>query len=137
MYAIRSYYDVKPEIRSIDLNVTDEELMRISRDGMLALNLEEMRTIQAHFRDPAVIAAREAHGLGGQPTDAELEALAQTWSEHCKHKIFAARIDYQDGEGGRESIDSLFKSCIVRATKEIRAARGNADYCLSVFKDNA
>ncbi len=129
--------DVKPEIRSIDLNVTDEELMRISRDGMLALNLEEMRTIQAHFRDPAVIAAREAHGLGGQPTDAELEALAQTWSEHCKHKIFAARIDYQDGEGGRESIDSLFKSCIVRATKEIRAARGNADYCLSVFKDNA
>ena len=129
--------DVKPEVRIIDLNVSDEELMRISRDGMLALTLEEMRTIQTHFNDPAVIAARQAASLAGAPTDAELEALAQTWSEHCKHKIFSARIDYEDEQGQCESIDSLFKSYIVKATEVVRTARGDDDYCLSVFKDNA
>jgi len=129
--------DVKPEIRTIDLNVSDEELLRISRDGMLALTLNEMKTIQSHFNDPSVIAGRKAVGLAGAPTDAELEALAQTWSEHCKHKIFSARIDYEDERGRAESIDSLFKSYIVKATDEIRAARGDKDYCLSVFKDNA
>jgi len=129
--------DVKPEVRTIDLNVSDEELLRISRDGMLALTLEEMQTIQAHFNDPAVISSRHSVGLAGAPTDAELEALAQTWSEHCKHKIFSARIDYEDEQGRRESIDSLFKSYIVKATEDIRAARGVNDYCLSVFKDNA
>jgi len=129
--------DTVPRIRCIDLNVGDAELLRISRDGMLALSLEEMKAIQAHFNAPEVIAARRAFGLAGQPTDAELEALAQTWSEHCKHKIFAARLEYVDEHGNRESIDSLFKSFIVRATKEIRAARGADDFCLSVFKDNA
>jgi phosphoribosylformylglycinamidine synthase len=85
-----------------------------------------------------VLAARAAVGLGKLLTDCEIEALAQTWSEHCKHKIFAARIDYLDTTTGqREEINSLFKSYIVRATKEIRAAQGKDDICLSVFKDNA
>ncbi|HKL48269.1 MAG TPA: phosphoribosylformylglycinamidine synthase subunit PurS, partial [Desulfuromonadales bacterium] len=129
--------DDSAQIRTVDLNVSDQELQRISREGMLALSLEEMRTIQAHFLDPAVDAARRKVGLDAQPTDGELEALAQTWSEHCKHKIFAARIDYEDEAGNRETIDSLFKSCIVQATKDVRAAKGDRDYCLSVFKDNA
>ena len=129
--------DLAPEIRTIDLNVSDEELMRLSREGMLALSLEEMKTIQAHFNSSEVVADRQKFGLGAQPTDAELEALAQTWSEHCKHKIFAARIDYEDEQGNGESIDSLFKSCIVKATEDIRRDRGSDDYCLSVFKDNA
>ncbi|MBE0597240.1 MAG: phosphoribosylformylglycinamidine synthase subunit PurS [Desulfuromonadales bacterium] len=124
-------------VQEIDLNISDQELLRLSKDGMLALNLEEMRTIQAYAADPAVQAARRAVGLDQQLTDAELEALAQTWSEHCKHKIFAARIDYDDGAGGRQSIDSLFKSFIVRATRDVRAAKGEDDICLSVFKDNA
>ncbi len=34
-----------------------------------------MQAIQAHFRD-----------AGRDPTDVELETLAQTWSEHCSHK---------------------------------------------------
>ena len=88
-------------------------------------------------RDPRVQAARSAAGVGARLTDAELEALAQTWSEHCKHKIFSARIEYEDEAGNRQTIDSLFKSFIVRATREIRAAKGKADICLSVFKDNA
>ena len=125
------------QVRKIDLNVSDAELIQISRAGMLALSLTEMKALQAHFNAPEVQAKRQAQGLGVEPTDVELEALAQTWSEHCKHKIFSARIDYTDEEGRRETIDSLFKTYIVGATREVRARMGAQDFCLSVFKDNA
>jgi phosphoribosylformylglycinamidine synthase len=125
-------------VQEIDLDVADAELVRISKDGMLALTLEEMKIIQAFARDPEVIAGRRKAGLGARLTDCELEALAQTWSEHCKHKIFAARIDYEDTTTGeRLEINSLFKSYIVRATRELRERAGKDDICLSVFKDNA
>jgi len=124
-------------VQQIDLEVSDEELMRISRDGVLALTLEEMRIIQAHYRDPAVLEARKGLGLGGRPTDVELECLAQTWSEHCKHKIFAGTVQYEDENGNREEIKSLFKSFIQRTTKDVREKLGKKDFCLSVFKDNA
>ena len=127
----------KGQVNEIDLEVSDQELLRISRDGVLALTLEEMQIIQAHYRDPAVRAARQAVGLGNRPTDVELECLAQTWSEHCKHKIFAATVDYQDEQGNRQEIRSLFKSFIQQTTREVREALGDQDYCLSVFKDNA
>ncbi len=129
--------DARPEVREINLNVDDEALMQISRDGMLALNLDEMKTIQAHAADPGFARVRAAVGLGAKLTDVELEALAQTWSEHCKHKIFSARIEYEDEQGRKESINSLFKTYIVGATRDIRAAKGEKDFCLSVFKDNA
>ena len=81
----------------IDLEVTDEELVKLSEEGLLALNLEEMQTIQAHYRDSEIQASRAALGLPeNAPTDVELECLAQTWSEHCKHKIFAAHIHHID-----------------------------------------
>ena len=125
-------------IREIDLNVSDNELLQISKDGMLALTLEEMKIIQDYVADPQVQANRKEVGLGAMLTDCELEALAQTWSEHCKHKIFAAAIDYEDTTTGeKQSIDSLFKSYIMRATRDIRAQAGDNDICLSVFKDNA
>jgi phosphoribosylformylglycinamidine synthase len=126
-----------PQIREIDLAVSDEALMQISREGMLALNLEEMKKLQAYASDPARGKARARVGLGSRLTDGELEALAQTWSEHCKHKIFSARIEYQDEHGKRETIDSLFKTYIVGATRDIRTRLGDKDFCLSVFKDNA
>ena len=66
-----------------------------------------------------------------------MEALAQTWSEHCKHKIFNALIDYTDEEGKVHRIDSLFNTYIKRSTDEIRKAMGEKDWCVSVFKDNA
>jgi len=127
----------EPQIRKVDLNVSGEELLKISKEGMLALNLEEMETIQAYIADPKVQAEREKVGLGAQLTDAELEALAQTWSEHCKHKIFSARIEYSDEKGEKQTIDSLFKTFIVGATRDVRQAKGEQDFCLSVFKDNA
>jgi len=61
------------------------------------------------------------------PTDVELETLAQTWSEHCVHKTFKAKIKYD-----HQVIDNLLKSTVARATREL-----NKPWCLSVFIDNA
>nr|AIE99664.1 phosphoribosylformylglycinamidine synthase (purL) [uncultured marine group II/III euryarchaeote KM3_115_D04] len=121
---------------SVDLEVGDDELMEISEGGVLALNLIEMKAIQAHYRDFGVQSIREAIGLPPKaPTDVELECLAQTWSEHCKHKIFAAKIHHVDTETGEDSIvDSLFKTHIMKPTLDI----GNqVDWLLSVFHDNS
>ena len=129
--------DTAPAVTSMNLDIPDSELLEISRQGMLALNLEEMACIQRHIADPQVVAERERVGLGAELTDVELEAIAQTWSEHCKHKIFSAKVDYEDQEGNREVIDSLFKTYIMGATAKVRENLGDKDFCLSVFKDNA
>ncbi|NJD91759.1 MAG: phosphoribosylformylglycinamidine synthase, partial [Geobacter sp.] len=129
--------ETKGTVTEIDLEVSDEELLRISKDGVLALTLEEMKIIQAHYRDPAVVAARAGLGLSARPTDVELECLAQTWSEHCKHKIFASTVQYEDEQGNKEEIKSIFKSYIQQTTKDVRSKMGDHDFCLSVFKDNA
>ncbi len=123
-------------IRRINLDVDDEELLRISKEGVLALSLEEMRAIRDYYGSPAFLERRVQAGLGPEITDCELEVLAQTWSEHCKHKIFNALIQYQEGGTSRE-IDSLFRTCIQASTEKIRAELGKNDFCLSVFKDNA
>jgi phosphoribosylformylglycinamidine synthase subunit PurSL len=123
-------------IRRINLDVDDEELLRISREGVLALSLEEMRAIRDYYRSPAFLEQRASAGLGPEITDCELEVLAQTWSEHCKHKIFNALIQYQE-EGTSREIDSLFRTCVQASTEKIRAELGKKDFCLSVFKDNA
>ena len=94
----------------------DEELLKISKDYLLALNLEEMKKIQDYFSKK-----------GRNPTDAELETLAQTWSEHCVHKTFKGIIKTPEGE-----INSLFRSFIAKATEEL-----NMPWCKLVFKDNA
>ncbi len=126
-----------PRTTRIDLNVSEERLMAISSEGVLALNLEEMKAIRDYVKREDVLKARKQWGLGGEITDAELECLAQTWSEHCKHKIFNALIDYEDDRGNRQVIDSLFDSFIRRSTGDIRRRMGDQDWCLSVFVDNA
>ncbi len=129
----------KKEIRveEIDLNLSDEELMKLSARRVLALSLKEMKAIRQYADNPRVKEERQKVGLGEKLTDCEIEALAQTWSEHCKHKIFNSLIEYHDGEGNMLLIDSLFNTYIKRATEEIRRARGADDWCVSVFKDNA
>lgn len=119
--------DHEPVI-DVPLEVSDDELQKIGtlgiadteggRRGPLALDLDSMHAIQAHFRK-----------LGRNPTDIELESLAQTWSEHCKHTIFANSID--DIEGG------LYRTYIKGATNLIRKQKGKKDFCVSVFSDNA
>ncbi len=121
----------EPIVTEVDLNVDNEELMRISTEGVLSLNLEEMQKIRSYFKDPKILEERKRVGLGDKPTDVELEMLAQTWSEHCKHKIFNALIDYEEN-GKKEKIDSLFNSYIKKATEDV-----DKDWLVSVFDDNA
>lgn len=127
-----------PAVARVDLSGDDAELARISREGLLALSLAEMRAIRDHFRGVADDPARKRLGLDGSPTDVELECLAQTWSEHCSHKIFNATITYTDGES-TEVVPSLFKRYIRRATEELdEAARADGtQWLVSVFHDNA
>lgn len=103
------------------LNADDAELMRISQEGTLSLNLNEMQTIQSHFAK-----------LQRNPTDVELETIAQTWSEHCVHKTFKSIILYSEEGRETEQIDGLFPTYIQRATEEI-----DKPWCVSVFSDNA
>ncbi|MGB9914379.1 MAG: phosphoribosylformylglycinamidine synthase subunit PurL [Candidatus Bathyarchaeales archaeon] len=95
---------------------SDRQLLEISGEMGLCLNLEEMRAVRDYF-------AKE----GRNPTDVELQAIAQTWSEHCYHKTFKGKIRI-----GNTEINSLFKTYIAKATKEI-----NSRWCFSVFEDNA
>lgn len=124
-------------VSEVDLTGDDEHLMRISREGLLALSLEEMKALQAYYASTEVQCVRKDYGLGASPTDVEVEALAQTWSEHCKHKIFNALIHYEDENGRIEVIDSLFATYIVAATEIVRGKQADRDICLSIFKDNA
>jgi phosphoribosylformylglycinamidine synthase len=127
------------EVKDIDLfGLADEDLIAISKDRVLALNLQEMKVIREYFQRPEIQKERAELGLAKQPTDLELEALAQTWSEHCKHKIFNSIINFKDNEKGEETIiKSLFDTYIQKGTNEIRRRLGADDWCLSVFKDNA
>ncbi len=115
-------------IRDLD----DDGLMDLSRQGQLYLTLVEMQTIRDRFRD-----------LARDPTDIELETIAQTWSEHCSHKTLAGRIHYRGpGDDGTPLADerqyrNLLKETIFAATQSIRQTAGNDDRCVSVFKDNA
>lgn len=130
--AVREKNEVR--VGSYDLSGSDAELMRISREGILSLSIQEMHAIRDYFASAATRGRRSALGLPERPTDVELECIAQTWSEHCKHKIFAARVHYVDEYGKEEWIDSLFKSCIRAATEKIGK---EIDWLVSVFSDNA
>ena len=92
----------------------DEGLMRVSREGTLSLSIEEMQTIQAHFA-----------AVGRDPTDVELETIAQTWSEHCSHKTLAGRIAYRD-ENGERHFENMLKETIFAATAADPADAGAA-----------
>ncbi|MBD3419830.1 MAG: phosphoribosylformylglycinamidine synthase [Chitinivibrionales bacterium] len=133
---VKNESDITPWL-PINLNLTDAELVRLSKDSMLALSLEEMQVIRDYYAKDEVQSARSRIGLPAMPTNVELEILAQTWSEHCKHKIFNAQITYVEDNRNPQSISSLFKVYIQRATGEIRKAQADKDICLSVFKDNA
>lgn len=114
----------------VPLDVPDEELTKIGKEGIadsdgsrrgpLGMSLLNMQAVQTYFQKE-----------GRAPNDIELETIAQTWSEHCKHTIFASPInDIQDG---------IYKHYIKRATTQIRTkkAKEGKDFCVSVFSDNS
>jgi len=122
--------DYKFKLITVDLlSASDKKLREISKQGQLFLNLSEMRQIKNYFKS-----------LGRNPTDCELETIAQTWSEHCRHKTFRGKIEYREvttSQGhkvtsSKKIINNLLKSTIMKVTKEL-----NKHWCVSVFKDNA
>jgi len=136
-YVPRVIIKDNPTTDQIDLDIRDEGLQEISNKGVLALTVDEMKVIKNYLKNESVVREREKVGLDGRITDVELESLAQTWSEHCKHKIFNGLITYEDEQGMTTVIDSLFDTCIKRSTREIRKELADNDWCLSVFVDNA
>ena len=100
----------------------DRQLLEISKKGLLSLDIDEMRAIERYFKT-----------IGRNPTDCELETIAQTWSEHCYHKTFKAEIKYQEKEGKKTKKKNvvLLKE-IMEVTEKL-----NSPLCISVFKDNA
>jgi phosphoribosylformylglycinamidine synthase len=105
------------EVMEIDLkNANDKQLIQISRELGVGLNLTEMRLVKKYFSKKK-----------RNPTDVELQTIGQTWSEHCYHKTFKGNITTPEGE-----VHSLFKSYITKATEEL-----NPQWCISVFEDNA
>ena len=120
------------ELRRVPLiALTDVELVKLSRSGHLFLSLAEMQAIQKYYR-----------AQKREPTDIELETLAQTWSEHCVHKTLKSKVDVEvhDSEGkviSRRSYDNLIKETIFKSTMELTDNGKNQSFCLSVFKDNA
>ncbi len=122
--AVGKPYTFQPltiSLRALD----DAALVRLSKDGQLALDLAEMQTIKGHFET-----------IGRDPTDVELETIAQTWSEHCSHKTLKGPIDFNDGKSVRR-ISNLLKETIFGATQEVRRLLGPDDWTVSVFSDNA
>ncbi len=125
--------DEEPKADLVDLGLPEEGLLKLGKQGILdcvqedgvevrrgplALDLPSLKTIKGYFDEE-----------GRKPTDIELESIAQTWSEHCKHTIFAAKLD------GLEK--GLFKGLIRAATEKVRKGKGPEDNCVSVFKDNS
>ncbi len=126
------------QLRHVNIrNLSDDELNRLSREGHLFLSLDEMKAIQNYYRR-----------VDREPTDLELETLAQTWSEHCVHKTLKSEVLYRGApipdanKGGispaprtqtvEKRYENLLKDTIAAATRKL-----NRPWCLSVFVDNA
>src|SRR3989344_4801072 len=130
VYTSKIYLILKKSdlVIKIPLGLEDMELEKIGREGImddtntrrgpLALDLPSMKAIRSYFSKK-----------NRDPNDIEIETIAQTWSEHCKHTIFANPID--------DIKDGLYKTYIKGATNEIRKKKGRNDFCVSVFSDNA
>lgn len=129
--------DDKPAVERFSLQ-SIEQLMALSKNRTLALSEEEAETILRYFSSEETRQSREKIGIDPDPTDVELEVLAQTWSEHCKHKIFNAKVEYTDKTtGSTEVINSMYKTYVKGSTSKIRRDLGDQDWCVSVFSDNA
>ncbi len=94
----------------------DEQLVEVNNELSLGFSIHELKNIQEYFKKE-----------NRNATDVELQTISQTWSEHCYHKTFKGKVKV-----GNKEIDSLFKTYIAKATKEI-----NPHWCFSVFEDNA
>ncbi len=102
------------------LGLDDAGLEKLSKDMDMFLDLKEMKQIQDYFKS-----------ISREPSDVELETLAQTWSEHCVHKTLKSSVEFEY-EGKKYHFDNLLKDTVFNATKQL-----NKPWCISVFADNA
>ncbi|MDP2940922.1 MAG: phosphoribosylformylglycinamidine synthase subunit PurL [Candidatus Omnitrophota bacterium] len=149
-----SKIDYRFKLVNVDLlGASDKKLQKISRDGQLFLNLAEMRAIKNYFKK-----------IGRNPTDCELETIAQTWSEHCWHKTFRGKIKYSEKipnpkslpqerdpaasqtSSGKIPNKSQFPNSklgnreidnLLKSTIMKVTKELNKPWCVSVFKDNS
>jgi len=130
-------YKIQSSLISVETfdisNMDEEKLKLISKERILALSVPEMKAIQFYFQQNEVKTERRQKGLTAEITDVELEMIAQTWSEHCKHKIFNAIIHYWEGNK-EQTITSLFKTYIKNTTDKLSKSK---KYLRSVFHDNS
>lgn len=98
------------------MNLDDKEAFALCKELGTRLSLTEAKAIQTYYKK-----------IGREPTDIELQTFAQTWSEHCFHKIFKSEIQF-----GKTVIKGIFKSFILKATQEI-----DTNWLVSTFQDNA
>lgn len=115
-------------------SMSDDELLALSSERRLALDLDEMRAIRSWYA-----------AAGRKATDVELEMLAQTWSEHCVHKTFKAEVVVEGTDAAERGqmlpgsslpyppvVDGIFKTYIRNTTQAI-----GAPWVHSAFTDNA
>jgi phosphoribosylformylglycinamidine synthase II len=120
------------KIVSVDINQNFEDLKKLNLENCWVLSDIELLQVKKYF-----------NYLKRNPTDVEMEIIAQTWSEHCKHKIFSAEINYQEHQLpkgvkslGQLNVNGLFKTYIRGATNKIKSDR-KLPWLISLFHDNA
>ena len=117
-----------PHLKPYELKIVHWPVCKLDDDGLVALskkkdlflNLAEMQTIQKYYKQ-----------LGREPTDVELESIAQTWSEHCVHKTLKSAVDMSI-DGKEIHFENLLKETVFKATQQLQKK-----WCISVFSDNA
>ena len=124
------------KINQYDCQLSDEEFLQLSQDNCWALNLNEIQILKKYF-----LSDETRKKFLNNPTDLEVEIIAQTWSEHCKHKIFSSSIHYTESDDtplkiGEMKLTSLFKDKIKKASYDL-IERDKLDWCKSLFHDNA
>ncbi|HOM95708.1 MAG TPA: phosphoribosylformylglycinamidine synthase subunit PurL [Methanofastidiosum sp.] len=65
----------KQNVFEINLDLPDEQLLELSNKIGVGLSLDEMKSVKNYFKEK-----------GRNPTDIEIQAIGQAWSEHCCYK---------------------------------------------------
>jgi len=111
---------IPPDVYRFHLsNFTDEDLMLLSNNLRLNLNLNELKSIKNYF----------VNKLNRAIFDLELYSFSQLWSEHCRHKVFRGVIV---DEEGNVIVEDMLKNYIAKATEKC-----NKPWIVSFLKDNA
>jgi phosphoribosylformylglycinamidine synthase subunit PurSL len=116
------------EVLTFDLQkISETDFNKMNVERCLAMTWDEFSHVKNHYKT----------NLNNRAiTDVELEIIAQSWSEHCKHKIFSANINFTNENGNKTKVESLYKTFIKGSTKSIEK-NNNISWLKSVFSDNA